>query len=131
MIRRPLNEQFADKVFAGIKTTTIRDNPWPAGKPIMLFRWEGKPYRSKQVEIAPVIVEETEPIGLWLDYKSGRLDHSDPMGLGRPLWQCEGFNSFDEMDAWFRCKMLPGQTVTKALMRFRLATPDEVDACKK
>jgi len=130
MIRRPLNERFAAAVLEGRKVTTIRDSPWPVDKPIMLFRWSGKPYRSKQVEIAPVVVNSAISIDLWLDHKTGRLNHSIIYGLGRDLWQCEGFNSFDEMDAWFRAKMLPGQTVTKALMRFRLATPEEINPPK-
>lgn len=123
MIRRPLNERFAGPVLDGVKTTTIRDNPWPVDVPIMLFRWSGKPYRSKQVEIAAVVVTAATAIDLWIE--DGRLHHSDILGLGRPLWQSEGFRSFAEMDAWFRSKMLPGEVVTKALMRFRLWTPDQ------
>lgn len=55
---------------------------------VMLFRWEGKPYRSKQIEIAPVFVTAATAIDLWLDPKTGRLCHSEIMGLDRPLWQC-------------------------------------------
>jgi hypothetical protein len=124
MIRRPLNERFADKVLAGIKTTTIRDNPWPVGKPIMLFRWEGKPYRSKQVNIAPVVVELAFSIVIRRDY----IDHVTylPAGLvpdgKRWLWQTEGFDSQEDMDTWF-CHVVPVQgSAFKSLMRFRLWT---------
>lgn len=44
----------------------------------------------------------------------------DP-GNGIPLHESEGFESREEMDDWFRRLVKPGQTVTKALMRFRLA----------
>ena len=71
MTRRPLNERFANKVLAEIKHTTIRDKAWPMGKPIMLFRWSGKPYRSKQIEVAPGdghIVEIPVPDNIDLNY---------------------------------------------------------------
>lgn len=126
MIRRPLNERFAQKVLDGIKTTTIRDNPWPVGVPIMLFRWEGKPYRSKQINIAPVVVEETCGIGLWVNATSFTYA-SEQMIYNGPLWQCEGFDSRDDMDAWFLTKMRPGPMVAKALMRFRLWTCGDSD----
>jgi hypothetical protein len=34
MIKRPLAEQFHQKVLDGIKISTIRPNPWPVGVPI-------------------------------------------------------------------------------------------------
>jgi hypothetical protein len=129
MIRRPLNERFAGKVLAGVKTTTIRDNPWPIGKPIMLFCWEDKPYRSKQVNIAPVVVEAVTEIDLSL-CANGKFNYcyeSTDFKLDRPVWHHEGFRSFGEMDAWFRAEMLPGQVYTKALMRFRLWTCADSD----
>lgn len=118
MIKRPLNPQFADKVIAGIKTTTIRDNPWPVGKPIMLFRWSGKPYRSKQIDIAPVVVEFTQNIDI--THAPGGMVYSSPIVANRPIFGTEGFSSPAEMDDWFRPLVKSGQTVTKTLMRFRL-----------
>jgi len=121
MIRRPLNERFADKVLAGIKTTTIRDNPWPVGKPIMLFRWSGKPYRSKQVEVAPVIVEDACQIRIFNDHLG--ITYAKRIQTGRPLYESEGFESREEMDSWFRPLVPQNGEVTKALMRFRLYIP--------
>ncbi len=121
MIRRPLNERFAEKVLAGIKTTTIRDKPWPVGKPIMLFRWSGKPYRSKQIDIAPVVVDFTQ--GIDITHAPGGMVYSSPIVAKRPLFGTEGFSSPKEMDDWFGPLVKPGKTVTKALMRFRLYTP--------
>lgn len=120
MIRRPLNERFADAVLSGRKITTIRDKPWPVGKPIMLFRWEGKPYRSKQVEIAPVVVEEVQSIEIEMPGFGEPAYYPRKLDCGCPLWISEGFASQDDMDSWFYRVVKPGQTVTKALMRFRM-----------
>jgi len=125
MIRRPLNERFAKAVLEGRKITTIRDNPWPIGKPIMLFRWSGKPYRSKQVEIAAVVVEFIQCIDIKLDDFSDCVIFSQDMIGERPLWSCEGFNGPMDMNDWFVAKMKPNTTVTKSIMRFRLATEQE------
>ena len=113
MIRRSCNSRFRKPILDDVKITTIRDKAWPIGVPIMLFEWSGKPYRSKQVEIAPVIVEFTERVWIY-HFKDGSVNYSH--GL---LWKTEGFNSRAEMDDWFRPLVKPGQTVTKALMRFR------------
>ena len=122
MIRRPLNERFAEKVLAGIKTTTIRDKEWPVGVPIMLFRWSGKPYRSKQINIAPVVVERTGSIDIWT--RADGVKFLTQMPLRAMLWKSEGFNSKAEMDEWFRPLVKPGKGVCKAIMQFRLWTPD-------
>ncbi len=125
MIRRSLNERFAGKVLSKIKTTTIRDKAWPVGVPIMLFRWSGKPYRSKQIEIAPVIVEETGSIHITHREDGGMIyagfiHQNFDLIKGTRLHESEGFESRAEMDDWFRPLVKPGQTVTKALMRFSL-----------
>lgn len=129
MIKRPLNARFPDKVRAGVKVTTIRENPWPVGVPIMLYCWSGKPYRSKQSDVCTVVVEEVAAItiGRWPDGVMRYEVHRPALLRGRELWSCEGFRSQDDMDDWFRGKMKPGQCVTKALMRFRLAGNDERD----
>lgn len=114
MIRRPLNERFADAVLEGRKITTIRDNPWPIGKPIMLFSWSGKPYRSKQVEIAPVIVERVERVWIYHNILGFvRYSHDK-------LWVTEGFKSSVDMDEWFRGVVKRGDYAVKSLMRFEL-----------
>lgn len=93
MIKRPLNPQFSQAVLEDRKFTTIREKPWPVGKPIMLYNWSGAAYRSKQIDVCPVMVEETTPIrigrscdGMLIFYHAERGIHQ-----GRLLWQCEGF----------------------------------------
>lgn len=122
MIKRPLNARFSDKVPPEIKTTTIRDKVWPVGVPIMLYNWSGAAYRSKQIDVAAVIVTAAISIDISRD-DEGNMTFSEIMGLGRQLWETEGFNSRVELDDWFRPLVKPGQTVTKALMRFRLYQP--------
>ena len=60
MIKRPLDPKFSDAVREGRKVTTIREKPWPVGKPIMLYNWSGIPYRSKHIDVASVKVS-----GFW------------------------------------------------------------------
>jgi hypothetical protein len=127
MIRRPLNERFADAVLCGRKITTIRDNPWPIGKPIMLFRWSGKPYRSKQIDIAAVVVTGAISIDISLGDFTDHVEFPEIIGLPRPLWDCEGFNGPMDMNDWFLAKMKPRTTVTKSLMQFRLWTCTDND----
>ena len=118
MIKRPLNSRFRDPVLRGEKTTTIRDNPWPVGVPIMLFNWSGAAYRSKHEDVAPVIVK-----GFWTVRITHREDGGMLYAYGRvnsqPLHETEGFASRAEMDAWFRPLIPQGQTVEKTLMLFR------------
>lgn len=123
MYRRPLHHQFSDAVREGRKITTIRNNPWPVGKPIMLYNWSGPPYRSKQIDVTTVIVEATAPIEI-----SGA---EPPRGMlylihgnlvsGSELWRTEGFGSPEAMDDWFRRLAPPGRTILKTIMRFHLA----------
>jgi len=117
MLKRPLNPRFTQPVLDGIKTTTIRDKFWPTGVPIMLYNWSGAAYRSKQIDVAPVIVSSVSPITI-----THRSD-GDMIYLYGPrdrLHETEGFDSRVDMDEWFRQKIKPGQTVTKVLMRFHL-----------
>jgi hypothetical protein len=124
MIKRPINQRFNDKVLQGIKTTTIRDSFWRTDVPIMLYNWSGAAYRSKQVDVAPVMVESVLPIRIThkedgdMLYAWGRESLENP-----PLHETEGFSSRSEMDAWFRPLIKPGQTITKFLMRFSLLPP--------
>ena len=117
MLKRPLNSRFREHVLAGRKTTTIRDKAWPVGVPIMLYNWSGAAYRSKQIDVAPVIVK-----GFW----SIRITHREDGGMiyayGRvnetPLHETEGFASRAELDEWFRPLVKRGQTVEKTLIHF-------------
>jgi hypothetical protein len=120
MIKRPLHSRFSKAVLEGRKVTTIRDNPWPFDIPIMLYNWSGAPYRSKHVDVAAVIVTAATSIDISLGEFSDRVIFSGIMGLGRPLWYCEGFNDPLDMNDWFLPKLKPGQTLTKTLIRFGL-----------
>lgn len=123
MIRRPLNEQFADKVLKGIKITTIRDKKWAFAKPIMLFRWEGKPYRSKQIEICPIWVKATWEITIShcddgrMIYLSEGIKFLNDI-LHKALFELEGFADQNAMDEWFRNAVKKDQTVVKHIMLF-------------
>lgn len=123
MIKRPLHRRFGTAVPEEVKTTTIRDKPWPVGVPIMLYHWSGAPYRSKHVDVAVIVVEEVMPIGI------ERLDDKvwffPGRAIGAPLWQVEGFESEAEMQDWFLAKMKPGEHAMKHLMRFRLWATEE------
>ena len=120
MIKRPLDRRFREHVLDGRKTTTIRDKPWPVGVPIMLYNWSGLPYRSKQIDVAAVIVK-----GFWTIW----ITHRDDGGMiyasygvchETPLHSTEGFSYQAEMDEWFRPLVKRDQTVEKALMLFEL-----------
>jgi hypothetical protein len=119
MIRRPLSTQLTSAFRRDIKVSTIREKAWPVGVPIMIYNWSGVAYRSKQIEVGPVMVTETTPISitrpvrgdLWYSLEGDILQ-------GKPLWRCEGFASQDEMDDWFSAKIKPGRCVEMHLMRF-------------
>lgn len=117
MIKRPLNSRFREQVLADKKTTTIRDKAWPVGVPIMLYNWSGAAYRSKQIDVAPVVVK-----GFWTIRITHREDGGMLYAYGRvneqPLHETEGFASSAEMDEWFRPLVKRGQTVEKTLMLF-------------
>jgi hypothetical protein len=117
MIRRPIDKRFVAAVLKDEKVTTIRENPWPVGVPIMLYVWTDKPYRSKQHNIRQVIVEET--CRVWIHHhKDGGIYYSHGQ-----LWVTEGFNSAEDMAEWFRAVVPRGQDVPKTLMRFRRIQP--------
>lgn len=125
MIKRPLNARFHDPVLEETKITTIRDKPWPVGVPIMLYHWSGLPYRSQQLDVCPVVVEETTPIRIGRTANGALIYFHAERGIhpGRLLWQSEGFFSQGELHDWFSKIIKPGQTVEKHLMRFKLHTP--------
>jgi len=121
MIKRPLNPRFADKVLAGHKTTTIRRKPWPVGVPIILYRWSGKPYASKQLNVTAVIVTATTPILITRPVDGNLIYAYKPPGEPRPIWETEGFKNTIDMDAWFRPLIKPGHCLDQHLMTFTLA----------
>ena len=119
MIKRPLNSQFSQAVLEGRKVTTIRDNAWPVGVPIMLYNWSGAAYRTPQLDVCPVEVERVGSIHIAHD-QDGNMTYAYPYGFnGVALHQTEGFASREELDNWFRPLVKRGQTITKALMNFR------------
>ena len=120
MLKRPLNSRFSQAVLDGRKFTTIRPKPWPVGSPIMLYNWSGAAYRSKQADVAPVIVSGFWPITI-AQTDEGEMRYAYGMENEKPLWETEGFESRDDMDEWFSAVVRPGQSVTRWLMRFSLA----------
>jgi len=119
MLKRPLNPRFSQAVLEGRKITTIRDSFWPTDVPIMLYNWSGAAYRSKQIDVAAVTVKGVLPIEIHRR-EDGEMFYSCNLCGARMLHETEGFESREELDAWFRPLLKPGQTVTKFLMRFRL-----------
>lgn len=119
MIKRPLHSQFSDAVRGGRKITTIRDKAWPVGVPIMLYQWSEKPYRSPQIDVAPILVTGFWPIYITQTHGGG-MSYRYGMETPAPLWEHEGFFSPEGMDEWFRPMVEPGEMITKVLMRFRL-----------
>ena len=120
MIKRPINPRFPDKVLSGQKTTTIREKPWPIGVPIMLYRWNGKPYASKHINVAVIIVTATTPIVIE-HLPSGQLlyDYEGVKGTVA-LWFTEGFEDGRDIDEWFRPLVKRGQKIEQHLMTFKL-----------
>lgn len=125
MLKRPIDPRFNAAVLSGSKITTIRNSYWPCDTPIMLYNWEGKPYASKHLDVAAVIVRFVRPItithppGGMLHYEYGHYLH------GRFLWDHEGFPTRHAMDAWFRPLVKPGHSLTQFLMHFRLLDPSD------
>jgi len=122
MTKRPLNPRFNQAVIEERKVTTMRDKPWPIGVPIMLYNWTAKPYRSPQIDVAPVMVNRIATVNIHRSF-DGSMYFSDLGFLDRPLWQTEGFDSREELDEWFRILMKPGEHITKPLMHFSLINP--------
>ena len=118
MIKRPLHPQFTAAVLAGRKITTIRDQPWPVGKPIMLYNWSGAAYRSKQINVAAIVVQGYWPIEI-TRHADGAMRYEGGMAFA-PLFQTEGFADSAALDEWFRPLVKPGHTIKKYLMRFKL-----------
>ena len=126
MIKRPLSDQFHQKVLDGIKVSTIRPNPWPVNVPIQLFRWEGLPYRSKHVNGPAVIARSADRIMIASDAAGVISYHLASDNLRHAitdLYVIEGFDSQEKMDDWFRRLVKPGQTIQSYQMFFSLIKP--------
>lgn len=120
MIKRPLNARFRASVAAGIKTTTIRNKPWPVGVPIMLYTWSGAAYRSPQLDLAAVIVREVRTIRI-THREDGGMIYACGQQTARRIHESEGFATRGELDAWFRPLVKRGETAEKAMMFFSSA----------
>jgi hypothetical protein len=130
MIRRPISQRFVEAVRTGRKITTIRPNPWPLNRPIMLYHWSGKAYASPQVEVCAVVVVDAAIIQI-IHGKQGMEYHycwsmRETMPTTETLFQAEGFTSQEELDAWFSAIVEPGREIIRSIMKFRLATPAEL-----
>jgi hypothetical protein len=119
VIKRPINARFREAVLGDVKITTIRDNPWPVGVPIMIYSWSGAAYRSKQVDVAAVVVTGFWTICITHLNRGGIMVYRCGKESGPELYKSEGFASQAEMDGWFRPLVKPGETVEKTLMLFR------------
>lgn len=118
MIKRPLNSRFNGAVHALRKITTIREKSWPVGKPVMIYNWSGKAYHSPQSDVTAVMVLESQPITI-TKQADGIMTYTHAMHLPSKLWHCEGFQSQEDMDAWFSAKMKSGQTIIKTIIKFQ------------
>lgn len=91
----------------------------------MLYNWAGLPYRSKQIDVAPVIVQSCGPIEITHRAEDGEMFYTmNNPHSHRLLHETEGFWASYLLDEWFRPLVKPGQTVTKFLIRFRLANAE-------
>lgn len=100
MIKRAVNAMFNSAILAGRKTTTIRESFWPAQTQIMLFNWTGRPYRSKQRDVAVVVVADVHFLRIYNDGRSVEF-YELPESLHKNLWMSEGFESQGALDWWF------------------------------
>lgn len=97
---RMFKPQFAPLVKNGTKRQTIR--PLPKRMPKVGDReswreWEGKPYRSKQRELAQVELTEVRYIRITKDWEKGLFAYP----TRRAIIRKDGFRSVQDMLAWF------------------------------
>lgn len=125
MLKRPLHLRFSDVVREGRKFTTIRTKPWPVWKPIMLYTWSGAAYRSPQIDVAEIEVEEVLELEVTHDPDGGVVFSSAHID-GKPIHECEGFDDAGQMQEWFSKVVKVGESASLHLMRFRLANAKEL-----
>lgn len=86
----------------------------------MLYNWSGAAYRSAQIDVAEIEVEEVLELEVTHDPDGGVVfsrAHID----GKPIHQSEGFADAGQMQAWFSKVVKVGESASLHLMRFRLA----------
>ena len=86
----------------------------------MLYNWSGAAYRTPQIDVAEIEVEEVLELEVTHDPDGGVVfsrAHID----GKPIHQSEGFDDAGEMQAWFSKVVKVGESASLHLMRFRLA----------
>jgi hypothetical protein len=86
----------------------------------MLYNWSGAAYRSKQIDVAAIEVEEVLEMVVTHDEDGGVVFSRDKID-GIPIHQTEGFDDAGQMQDWFAKAVPKGKTVELSLMRFRLA----------
>jgi len=85
----------------------------------MLYKWSGAAYRSKQIDIVAIEVEETLELIVTHDRDGGVVFSREKID-GIPIHQTEGFDDAGQMQEWFTQVVPIGKTVELSLMRFRL-----------
>lgn len=71
----------------------------------MFYNWSGKPYRSKQIDVVPIVVTRTVLVNL--QKIEGHVSFQVEVNkvpdilLGKDLWKIEGFESYDCLQKWF------------------------------
>jgi hypothetical protein len=119
MIKRRINKQFAAALKRGGKTTTIRNEPWPVGVPIMLYAWSSKGDRSRR-DLVKVMVTEVCSIAICrgLNDEITLFVPNDPPDP--PLFKGEGYQSHITLCDWFKKRIGRGSSSQMYLIRFRL-----------
>jgi hypothetical protein len=103
MIVKLFKPEFAEKIRAGIKRSTIRPRPerWPQiWTPISLRQWSGKPYRSPQIILATATITAARYCTVRagsIEIDRRELDYCDLCALAAK----EGFDDFAQMLFWF------------------------------
>lgn len=85
----------------------------------MLYNWEGKPYRSKHIDVVAVVPIAWWPIDL-IHLRNGSMQFKHGMENDKPLYEIEGFENQEEMDQWFRKEVKREYMSCRNLIRFRL-----------
>jgi hypothetical protein len=99
--------RFEQPIQLGIKRSTIRRNArCVPGQTLSLRRWQGKPYRSKQILLKEVECTAVTPISLGLndrgDFYVIRNGCSLTTSQVEALAKLEGFDSAADLSDWFR-----------------------------
>lgn len=115
-----LQPRFEEAVVSGRKPHTIRPHRRDGrprarvGEPLSIRVWTGKPYRSKQHEIAQVVVTEVSEciVGTHAAMVDFVIMDSEPFA------RADGFADWNELTSWFRSTH--GLPFVGVLIRWRL-----------